>query len=1307
MDIHKDRKIQIAFLEFLGFNRQVYNPNLYSKKYAIYYDYVISIDISKQKIFYRDDDKLNTLDDKICLGDTTTSNFSHPENFVVLECVNRLLEKGYEPKDLYLEKRWKQRKTESLKADIQITGRDGKVLFIIECKTWRTEFDKEKNKMEENGGQLFSYLQQDKNAEFLCLYTSEFEFDKIQYENAIAKIQDREEDLEAFRKGDDSIKLYKFANNKTELHEVWKETFNLYFHYNGIFEDDVNAYSIELKPLKKRNLKKLKEPQKIFYQFLEILRHNNISDNANAFNRMLALFLCKIVDEEKSNNEILDFQVKEGEDDFEKIQDRLQKLYQKGMSQHLQEKIVYYEDKVIKDIINKYPKQTPLEEIERIFKEIKYYTNNEFAFKEVHNKELFEQNARILNEVIKLLQNYQFRYSKKQQFLGDFFELLLNHGVKQSEGQFFTPVPIVRFIILSLVIEEDIYQNLKNGKENFLPKILDYACGSGHFLTESIDEVQKILLDLDKTKYNDKIKKQIEKHKKSPEWAKESIFGIEKDYRLARTSQIACFLNGDGDANIIFGDGLEDHSRLKAEKRKFDIVIANPPYAVKSFKNYLNVGKKEFDLFSSLTEKSKEIETLFIERTKQVLKPGGKAGIILPSSILSNSGIYTKAREILFKYFEIKAIAELGSKTFIATGTNTVVLFLKRRNDNFQKDRKYIADDLILNKIERKRELDFIDSNKLLREFLKKRDLDFDNYQSMIKREANDKIQQSEIYQEYLNWFENLTEIKNLKRKRTFQNKTKDEQNKEINSLFYDKILKIEKDKFLYFMLCLQDGNYRGDENYYRSLKTVTVNMGNKIDEQKEFLGYEIIGRRGEEGLRVYKDENQRNMTRLFDDDDYENSEKANSYIRKSFLDSQNFEIQESLKNNIKWLKLVDMVNFEGMNFEKQINLNVESAMQIESKWELVKLGEKIDIKIGGTPSRDKKEYYENGKYLWVSISEMNGNVINDTKEKINDLGVKNSNVKLIKKGTTLLSFKLSIGKTAISGKDLYTNEAIAALKIKEEFKNQLIDKYLFFIFNQKIIDLESVSYKAFGKSLNSDYLNREIKIPFPPLEIQEKIVSEIEEIDKKEKGNDVRIENFNKNRQLQINSLFETERTEKLGKVCDIRSGGTPKTEVLQYWQNGKIQWLKSEVCNQDYVSSAKTFITQEGLDNSNARLFKPFTTLIALVGATKGKTSFLLIEAATNQNIAGLFPKNQKKLDPKFLYYSCISLYPIFFNLGKYKMISSSFIKEMKIYIPPIDVQREFIKSIESLESEINKLKQENEHLKIQKEEVLKMYL
>ncbi|TNH35067.1 type I restriction endonuclease subunit S [Campylobacter helveticus] len=167
--------------------------------------------------------------------------------------------------------------------------------------------------------------------------------------------------------------------------------------------------------------------------------------------------------------------------------------------------------------------------------------------------------------------------------------------------------------------------------------------------------------------------------------------------------------------------------------------------------------------------------------------------------------------------------------------------------------------------------------------------------------------------------------------------------------------------------------------------------------------------------------------------------------------------------------------------------------------WDTKKLGQVCEILIGGTPARNNFSYFK-GDNLWVSIAEMNGQIITDTKEKISDEAIKNSNVKLIPKNTTLLSFKLSIGKAAFAGKDLYTNEAIAGLIPKN--KNNLLDKFLFFIFKWQTVDLDLKGNNAFGKSLNSSILKEKVKIPLPPLAAQENIIQTIEKLE-------MRIENF------------------------------------------------------------------------------------------------------------------------------------------------------------------------------------------------------
>ncbi|MBX2977478.1 MAG: N-6 DNA methylase, partial [Ignavibacteriaceae bacterium] len=868
----------------------------------------MQVQFEAQKILYGD---------KILLGDETTSNFEKPENFVVLECVNRLLEKGYKPEHLYLEKKWALGRTgKSGKADISVNSQDGKALLIIECKTFGEEYDKEKKRMIENGGQLFSYLQQDRNTKFLCLYASSLFDDNIIYENSIIPIKDSEEQIEAVKNNIEDAKTYSTANTAEELYEVWKENHNLYFHPNGIFDEEIEPYNIELKPLKKKDLKPFKEGDGgyVFNQFLEILRHNNISDKSNAFNKIMSLFLCKIVDEQKNDNEVLEFQVKEGIDTPESIQDRLLKLYTSGMKQYLKEEIINYSEEDIDKIVNNFPIQTSRLRIKEILKELKFYTNNEFAFKEVHNKKLFKENAKVLNEVIRLFQDKKFKYSKKEQYLGTFFELLLNAGYKQDEGQFFTPVPIVKFIINSLPFEKLVQQKLSNKSRAFLPYVMDYACGSGHFLTESIDKIQNIINVLNYD-YDEDTNITIKHFKESAEWAAEFIFGIEKDYRLARTSKVACFMNGDGAANVIFGDGLEKHDRLKD---KYEIVVANPPYAIKSFKQHLRVKETDYNLISLLTSDASQIEVLFVERTKQLLTPGGVAGIILPDSLLNSEGIYTKAREIILEYFEVISIVSLGSKTFIATGKDTAIFFLKRRNDSFALDRKFIAIDYILKN--KKRAHDFIDSEALLKDYVEVIDITIKDYKTFLSRKPNKQIIESEMYQEYWEWFINSSTYNTFITKQSFTKLKAKEQEKQIAKLFFDNILPIEMEKFYFFMLTKEQ-------------ETLIVKWDSSVKSQKDILGYEFSKRRGFEEVVMLKEELTDNyITKLYNERDLSDKSKINSYILNAFDGKIIDDCDKSLESIINRVQLSDCLDFSHINFEKVISLDADKQV-IESQF--------------------------------------------------------------------------------------------------------------------------------------------------------------------------------------------------------------------------------------------------------------------------------------------------------------------------------------------------------------------------------------
>lgn len=637
---------------------------IYNKKYKN--NYSINVDFEKEKIFYID----NNFNKNIKLGDETTSNFENSENFVVLECVDRLLEKGYSPDSITLEKKWEMGRKEKGKLDI-LVSKDNVSYLMIECKTWGSEFNKEyKNMINKKGGQLFSYYNQDRNAEYLCLYTSILNDDKIEYKNEIVKI-------------DEELKT---LANVEEIYNRW----NKQFSFNGIFEEDILPYGIQAKALLKKDLKIItpEDGKNIYNQFLEILRHNVVSDKPNAFNKIFNLFVCKVFDEDNTKeNEELGFQWREASDNYEIFVDRLNQLFQSGMRDYLN-KIIFYIK--LDDI-----KQKNEKELRESLMQAMIYKNQEFSFVDIFDERDFKRNTNIVKEVVELLQGYQFRYTEKHQFLGDFFENLLNTGFKQEVGQFFTPRILTRFIVQSIPIKEMIKEKILSGDKDFIPKVIDFACGSGHFLTEVMDIIQKSLLEIGKENLDilKTVKTVLKRYNDDPDqfiWAEKNIYGIENDYRLVKTTKLSCFFNGDGEAQILQTSGIYpfNHDDYRGtlldtknkENERFDIVISNPPYSVSGFKAIMDRSSDNaFDLYKDITDSSKEIEVIFIERMKQLLKPNGYAAIILPISILQNDGLYEKARTIIFENFYLKGIVKLGSNAFQATGTNTVVLFLQKR----------------------------------------------------------------------------------------------------------------------------------------------------------------------------------------------------------------------------------------------------------------------------------------------------------------------------------------------------------------------------------------------------------------------------------------------------------------------------------------------------------------------------------------------------------------------------------------------------------------------------------------------------
>ena len=1200
----------------LGFDYKENAKDVLIKPYTNHEKYSIEINLEKNSINFGD---------KIFFNDSRNSNqnITKPEDLVVLECVDRLLKKGYKPQNIILEKVYPTGHGTSGRLDILITNKDNKAFMMIECKTWGKEFDKAYDKLKKDGGQLFTYFQQDKDAQILVLYTSELINKKLEYKNEIIKIEEE----------------YRNTSNVKDFFDRWnKVTKN-----NGVFNDWNTPYNYESKALTPKDLIDIKQEDSsfIFNRFMEILRHNVVSDKPNAFNKIFTLFLCKIMDEKNTKpNEQLEFQWLEGIDDHISFQKRLTDLYQKGMKEFLDKEVTDLSDKEFEEkfgTLDNNMKDLLLRE----FTKIRLQKNNEFAIKDVFDEETFNENAIVVKEIVELLQGYKIRYTKKQQFLSDFFELLLTTGLKQEVGQFFTPVPIAKFIIRSMPFDKIIKEKLAKGeRDELLPNVIDYAVGSGHFITEAMDEIQKELNKISPDDFIEDTSKKIKAWKEAHfDWAFDYVYGIEKDYRLVKTAKVGCYLHGDGLAKVIHGDGLSSFSNTKEFKgklkysdrnypqdnKKFDIVVSNPPYSVSAFKNVSKkFDKNDFELYDRLTDQSSEIEALFIERTKQLLKDGGIAGIILPSSILTGGGIYTKTREIILKYFEVIAITELGSNTFMATGTNTVVLFLRRKNNT--EHTNILAS---VNKaFETKTDITIKSIEKPLSKYISYvwENISFEDYVSLIENNPNENILNHQIYKSY------------------------------ITKHTINKILEIEKEKFFYFILVYKQ-------------KLTLVKSGEKQDEKK-FLGYEFSFRRGSEGIHaIQRAKSIDECTSLYDNNSYENLLKANSYVYSAFNGEEKI-IDESLKENISYMNLVDMMDFSRMDFDKFISLNAKKKIKIESRWDLVKISSLCEIGRGRVIS--KKEIESNqGIYPVYSSQTSNDGIFG----YLNSCDFDGEYVTWTTDGI-------------YAGTCFYRNGKFNCTNVCGTLKNKsenLMTKFLPLILN--LIAPAYVVKVANPKLMNN--VMADIKIPLPPKDIQQKIINEIENLELFEKDSREKIEDLKNEIKNQINQSLGKEKT--LSKICDMKAGKFVSASDIE-----DIKTLENYPCygGNGLRGYTKTF-THEGT-----------FSLIGRQGALCGNVHRVAGQFHATEHALVVTPF--ENIDTNWLYHKLKEM-----NLNQYATgvaqpgLSVKNLNDIYVLVPSFQEQQQIVKQIEDIENKIQNIEKELESIPTKKEEILKKYL
>jgi type I restriction enzyme S subunit len=331
----------------------------------------------------------------------------------------------------------------------------------------------------------------------------------------------------------------------------------------------------------------------------------------------------------------------------------------------------------------------------------------------------------------------------------------------------------------------------------------------------------------------------------------------------------------------------------------------------------------------------------------------------------------------------------------------------------------------------------------------------------------------------------------------------------------------------------------------------------------------------------------------------------------------------------------------------------IEWLGNIPKNWISTRVKNALVFDIGGTPSRNKMEYFD-GDNLWVSIADLNNqDLIIDTSEKITDEAIEDSNCKLIPKDSLLFSFKLSVGHLAFAGSNLYTNEAIAAFRPS----NRLNVRFLKYLLQ---IEFESnANTNIYGAYLFNKETLGAAKIVFPDdSKEQTAIANYLDEktskLDQLISNKKAQIDKLKEIRQIEINTAvtkgldrnvkLKPSGVEWLGDIPEhwistrvknalvFDIGGTPARNKMEYFDGNNLWVSISDLNNQDIINDTSEKITDEAVEDSNCKLI-PKGSLLFSFKLSVGHLAFAGSDLYTNEAIAAFRPSN--RLNVRFLKY------------------------------------------------------------------------
>lgn len=611
---------------------------------------VAKLDLDKNKIEYQGILQGQVI--KEIKGDEEMSR-----SFILTRLINEL---GYSPDRIEIEHEYTAGRphTNTSRIDIIVRDADGNAFLFIECKSPDAYASDDRDQIIEE--QLYKVAGMERtegnSVRYLVLYTTAETSDKVMDECIII-------DTEKFPTFADWEVSRDFSNTLPARYGKAQKT----PYIKASAKDLETNFSNEM----------LNQLQTDLHN---VLWGGGGTDDNEVFASLTNLILAKIQDEdEKEDGDTYDFQsmtfAKDGDEEFEtneQLFERINALYRRALKSKL-----YILDE------NELQKSYVIDSKKFSLSKLKYAVQRmeELSFVDGKNS---------LNG---------------KDILGDFFESIIRSGFKQSKGQFFTHINIVRFMLYALQTDRLAIRRIKEDKE--LPYMIDPSAGSGTFLIEYMKFITKnmkyrncnadgynALLGTARAVKDKVLSDWFYPNQRENKWAQTYIYGSEINFNLGTAAKVNMILHGDGSTNIFVKDGLLPFSKYEKETApnalhgsyknelyqnrevngQFDLILTNPPFSVELDNDTKKSVKHDF-----MFGEKKNSENLFVERWYQLLRENGRLAAVLPESVFDTTE-NKYIRLFLYKYFTIKAVVSLPQISFEPyTSTKTSILFAQKK----------------------------------------------------------------------------------------------------------------------------------------------------------------------------------------------------------------------------------------------------------------------------------------------------------------------------------------------------------------------------------------------------------------------------------------------------------------------------------------------------------------------------------------------------------------------------------------------------------------------------------------------------